>query len=36
MVIKKTGYSGHGIAFNGAGSWNFGNGFAKNVAIFGW
>ena len=27
-------YSGYGIAFDGAGSWNLGNDFAKNVAIF--
>ena len=23
------------VAFDGAGSWRFGNGFAKNVVIFG-
>ena len=28
-------YSGYGIAFDGAGSWNFGNDFARNVKIFG-
>ena len=28
-------YSGYGIAFNGAGSWSFGNDFARNVLIFG-
>ena len=27
-------YSGYGIAFDGAGSWNLGNDFANNVAIF--
>ena len=33
-VIKWV-YSGYGIAFDGAGSWNFGNGFFRNVVIFG-
>ena len=28
-------YSGYGIAFDGAGSWNFGNDNARNVVIFG-
>ena len=28
-------YIGHGIGFGGAGSWNFGNDFARNVVIFG-
>ena len=28
-------YSHYGIAFDGAGSWNFVNDFAKNVVIFG-
>ena len=28
-------YSGYGIAFGGAGSWSFGNEFARNVVIFG-
>ena len=28
-------YSGYGIAFDGAGSWNFGNDRIKNVVIFG-
>ena len=28
-------YSGYGIAFDGAASWNFGNNFVKNVVIFG-
>ena len=28
-------YSGYGITFDGAGSWSFGNGFAKNVILFG-
>ena len=28
-------YSGYGIAFHGAGSWNFDNDFATNVTIFG-
>ena len=27
-------YSGYGKAFGGAGFWNFGNKFAKNVVIF--
>ena len=27
-------YSGYGIAFDGLGSWSFGNGFARNVVIF--
>ena len=28
-------YSGYGTAFDGAGSWNFGNGNTGNVIIFG-
>ena len=28
-------YSGYGIAFDGAGSWNFGNDISRNVVIFG-
>ena len=28
-------HSIYGIAFDGAGSWNFGNGLATNVVIFG-
>ena len=28
-------YSGYEIAFDAVGSWNFGNGFANNVVIFG-
>ena len=28
-------YSGHGIAFDEAGSWNFSNDFSRNVIIFG-
>ena len=28
-------YSDYGIAFYGAGLWSFGNGFARNVIIFG-
>ena len=28
-------YSGYRIVFNGAGSWNFGHGFARNVVFFG-
>ena len=28
-------YSGYGIAFDGKGQRNFGNGFARNVVIFG-
>ena len=27
--------SGYGIAFDGNGEWNFGNGYARNVIIFG-
>ena len=27
-------YSGFGIALDGAGSWNFGNGYSRNVVIF--
>ena len=27
-------YSGYGIAFNGAGSWSFGNDYIGTVAIF--
>ena len=27
-------YNDYGIAFDGAGSWSFGNGFARNVVIF--
>ena len=26
-------FKGYGRAFNGAGSWNFGNDYAKNVEI---
>ena len=28
-------YSGYGIAFDGKGFWSFGNGYARNVVIFG-
>ena len=28
-------YNGRGIAYDGEGSWTFGNGFARNVVIFG-
>ena len=28
-------YSGHGIAFDGKGSWSFNDDFARNVIIFG-
>ena len=28
-------YSGYGITFDSAGSWSFGNDFARNVIIFG-
>ena len=28
-------YSGYGITFGSAGSWSFGNDFARNVVIFG-
>ena len=31
---KKRVHSGYGIAFDGAGSWNFGNDFVRNVLIF--
>ena len=31
----KWAYSGHGIAFDGKGSWGFGNDFSRNVVIFG-
>ena len=31
---EKRVYSGSGITFDGACSWNFGNDFAKNVVIF--
>ena len=27
-------YSGNGIAFDGAGSWSFGDDFAKDVIVF--
>ena len=32
--IKST-YNGRGIAFDGEGSWSFGNNFAGNIVIFG-
>ena len=32
---EKCVYSGYGITFDNAGSWNFGNDFARNVIIFG-
>ena len=32
---KKWVYGGYEITFDGAGSWDFGNDFARNVAIFG-
>ena len=28
-------YNGRGIAYDGEGSWSFGNGFARNIIIFG-
>ena len=31
---EKRVYSGYGITCNGAGSWKFGNDFARNVVIF--
>ena len=31
---EKCVYSGYGITFDSAGSWNFGNDFARNVVIF--
>ena len=31
---EKRVYSGYEITFNGAGSWKFGNDFARNVVIF--
>ena len=34
-MIKSWVYSSHGIAFDGAVSWNFCNDFARNVAILG-
>ena len=34
IKIKFT-YNGQGIAFDGKGSWSFGNDFARNVVIFG-
>ena len=34
MQVKKFIYNGYGIAFDGAGSWSFGNGFARNVVNF--
>ena len=33
IVVKV--YSAYGIAFDGAGSWDFGNEDARNVVIFG-
>ena len=38
-IVKNTGkskcvYSGHGIAFDGAGSWKFGNDVTRNIVIF--
>ena len=32
---KKYVYSGYGITFDNAGSWSFGNDFARNIIIFG-
>ena len=32
---KKYVYSGYGISFDSAGSWSFGNGFARNVIMLG-
>ena len=34
-IKSKFTYNGRGIAFNGEGSWRFGNDFARNVIIFG-
>ena len=34
-MIKKVVYNVYGIVFDGAGSWNFDNDFARNVVIFG-
>ena len=34
IIRSKYVYSGYGIAFDGAGSWNFGNNFARNFVIF--
>ena len=35
MIKKKYVYSRYGIIIDSAGSWNFGNDFARNVIIFG-
>ena len=35
MFICYSQINGQGIVFGGAGSWSFGNGFARNVIIFG-
>ena len=34
-IVKNSENSGYGKAFDGAGSWSFGNGFVRNIAIFG-
>ena len=34
-MLTKSVYSGYGIAFDSARSQSFGNGFARNVVIFG-
>ena len=34
-IKSKFTYNGRGIAFDGEGSWSFGNDFARNVSIFG-
>ena len=34
-IKSKFTYNGRGIAFDGEGSWSFGNDFARNVLIFG-
>ena len=32
---SKYAYTSYGTAFSGAGSWSFGNDFARNVVVFG-
>ena len=34
-IKSKFTYNGRGIAFDGEGSWSFGNDFARNVVVFG-
>ena len=35
IIKSKFIYNGKGIAFEGKGSWSFGNDFARNAVIFG-